>query len=251
MLREAFEPVAATERWWGVAIVGGGLLVRVVAGYMHALTLDAFSLIPTLAGVFVIAGGWSAFRWSWAPVAFLVFMIPLPTDLEHGLLDPLQRIATVMSTYTLQTLGLDAFNTGSQIVIGGTFRLNVEEACSGLRMATVFLALSVALSMIIKRPWWTKTIIVLSGIPIAIVANLIRIVVTALLFMMLGPDAEFPKHFFHGLAGLFMMPIALVIMYVEMLILDRIFLEESQPLPQVSGFGPAPVVRRPAPTRVH
>src|SRR5262249_37093100 len=161
MLREPFQPVSSSERWWGVAIVTGGLLLRVVAGYFHALTFDALSLIPTLIGVFVIAGGWSAFRWSWAPVAFLIFMYPLPSVLEHGLLDPLQKIATIMSTYTLQTLGLDAFNSGSQIIIGGTFRLNVEEACSGLRMATIFLALSVALAMIINRPWWTKAVIVL------------------------------------------------------------------------------------------
>jgi exosortase len=251
MLRQPFESVPASERWWGVMIVGGGLLMRVVAGHFHALTFDVVSFIPAVAGVFVIAGGWSAFRWAWAPVAFLVFMIPLTHDLEHRFLDPLQRIATLMSTYTLQTLGLDAFNTGSQIIIGGTFRLNVEEQCSGLRMATIFLALSVAMSMIINRPWWTKAIIVLSGIPIALIANVIRIVVTALLFRMLGPDAEFPKHFFHGLAGWFMMPIALAIMYFEMLILDRVFIEETQPLPQVAGFGPAPVVRRSTPTQVH
>jgi exosortase len=250
MLREPFQRVTTSERWWGVAIVGCGLLLRMIAGYFHALTLDAVSIIPTLAGVFVIAGGWSAFRWSWAPVAFLIFMIPLNADLEHRFLDPLQRIATLASTFTLQTLGLDAFNTGSQIIIGGTLRLNVEEACSGLRMATIFLALSVALSMIVNRPWWTKAVIVLSGIPIAIIANVIRIVVTALLFRMLGPDAEFPKHFFHGLAGWFMMPIALLIMYLEMLILDRLFIEDSQPLPQLSGFGPAPVVRRPTPTQI-
>src|SRR5262249_2177007 len=136
MLREPFQPVPTSERWWGVAIVAGGLLMRVIAGYVHALTFDAISFIPTLAGVFVIAGGWAAFRWSWAPVAFLIFMIPLTHEMEHRFLDPLQRIATLMSTFTLQTLGLDAFNTGSQIIIGGTFRLNVEEQCSGLRMAT-------------------------------------------------------------------------------------------------------------------
>src|SRR6476620_5410647 len=44
MLREPFEPVSSSERWWGVAIVGGGLLLRVTAGYFHALTIDAFSI---------------------------------------------------------------------------------------------------------------------------------------------------------------------------------------------------------------
>src|SRR5262245_61062204 len=79
MRREPFEEVDRSVRWWGVAIVTGGLLFRVVAGYFHSVTLDAVSLLPTLAGIFVIAGGWSALRWAGPPIAFLIFMYPLPT----------------------------------------------------------------------------------------------------------------------------------------------------------------------------
>ena len=250
MLRQPFRQVSTSERWWGIAIIGGGLLVRLFAAYFQAATLNAVSFIPTLSGVFVVAGGWSALRWSWAPVAFLVFMIPLPGVMEQHFLMPLQRIATVVSTFCLQTIGVDAFNNGSQIITGGNFKLNVAEQCSGLRMATIFLALSVAMSLIIDRPWWTKAVIIISGIPVAIAVNVIRIVMTAELFRILGQDSELAKHFFHDLAGWFMMPIALAIMYVELLIMDHLFVEEEKRPAPVTGFGPAPVIRRPTPTQL-
>ena len=69
-----------------------------------------------------------------------------------------------------------------------------------------------------------------------------------LLFKMLGPDSEVARNFFHGLAGWFMMPIALGFMYLELLILDRLFIEESVTAAPVTGFGPVPVVRRPTTT---
>ncbi len=250
MRREPFQPVPASVRWYGVAIMAVGFALRLVASYHHMNTPDMLSIIPVLFGVFVIAGGWPALRWSAAPLLFLVFMMPLPTAAERGLLNPLQHMATTMSTYTLQTMGMESYNEGNKILIGeSNFPLNVEEQCSGLRMATIFLALAVAMSMIIDRPWWHKAIIILSAIPIALLVNVIRIVITALLFLMLGQESEFAKTFFHDLAGWFMIPIALGLMYLEIQILDHAFVEESPMAPQASGFESKATVRRPIPTR--
>jgi exosortase len=250
MRREPFEPVANSVRWWGVAIMVAGMGVRLIASYHHMNTPDMLSNIPVMMGVFVVAGGWSALRWAGAPLAFLVFMLPLPTAAERGLLNPLQHVATTWSTYSLQTMGMDAFNEGNKILIGETnFPLNVEEQCSGLRMATIFLALSVAMSLIIERPWWHKAIIIMSAIPIALLVNVIRIVITALLFTLLGQESEFAKTFFHDLAGWFMIPIALGLMYLETQILDHALVDESELAPQTSGFDPKMAARRPAASR--
>jgi exosortase/archaeosortase family protein len=120
-------------------------------------------------------------------------------------------------------------------------------------MATILCALSFALVLIIDRPWWTKAVIILSGIPIALFVNVARIVATGIMYMVLGPGPESmnAEHLIHDVAGWLMPPVALAIMYCLMLILDRLFIEESRPLPQVTGFGPSPMVRRPAPTRVN
>ena len=254
MRHEPFQKVANSVRWWGVAIMSAGMALRLVGTYFQIHTFDNLSIIPVLMGAFVVVGGWPALRWSAAPLGFLVFMLPLPTELQRMVLVRMQHWAAVMSNYTLQTMGADSYLEGATsnlISIGDNIHLNVEEACSGLRMATIFIAMAVALTMILERPWWEKTLIIVSAIPIAVAVNVIRIVVTALLFMMLGQDSEFAKHFFHDLAGLFMMPIALGFMYVEMQILDHVFIEEeTRVIPHTTGFGPAPAARRQTPTRV-
>ncbi len=191
MRHEPFQRVTNSVRWWGIAIMSGGLAFRLFGSWFQIHTFDNLSIIPTLMGAFVIVGGWPALRWSAAPLGFLVFMLPLPTELQRVVLVRMQHWAAVMSNYVLQTMGTDSYlegATGNLISIGDTIHLNVEEACSGLRMATIFIAMAVALTMILDRPWWEKTIIIASAIPIAVAVNVIRIVVTALLFMVLGQD---------------------------------------------------------------
>jgi exosortase len=250
MRREPFQPVPNSARWAGIGIIAAALALRMFAAQYHIVTFDIVSIIPLLAGIFVVAGGWPSLRWAAAPLAFLLFMIPLPTKVERALFIPLQSVATKTSTYTLQTIGVpDTFNEGNSILIGDGIHLNVEEQCSGLRMGTIFLAMAVALTMITDGSWWEKAFIILSAIPIAVGVNVTRIVITAILYMMLGPESEIARHFFHDLAGWFMMPLALGLLYAEMQLLSHIFITEERVAPRTAGFGTAPTIRRPAATR--
>lgn len=214
---------APVERWIGVAIVGLGLGLRVVAAYFDVNILDRFSFIITLVGVSLVVGGKSMFRWSWLPIAFLGFMFPLPTVLENTLLMRLQSYASTLSTLSLQTLGVSASRMGNTISVDTLHEpLEVAEACSGLRMLTIFGAMSVALVMIIDRPWWDKVIILLSAVPIALASNVIRIVATALLYMAFGQDTPWLSKIIHDWAGFAMMPIGLGLLWIELAILSRL-----------------------------
>lgn len=237
MRQQPFEPASASARWGGVGLIVAGLTVRLFAARFTYITVDYLSMIPVLIGIFAMVGGWSALRWAWAPICFLIFMMPLPTFAEQRLLTPLQHVAAVMSNYTLQTLGIESFLSGNNITIDGNIPLNVAEACSGLRMSTIFLAMAVAMIMIMERPLWQNAIIIMSSVPIALITNMIRIVVTGLMFKILGPDSEFARTFFHDLAGWFMMPIALGFLYAEMVLLDHLVIEEGPTRPASMGFG--------------
>ena len=94
-----------------------GIGLHIAGGYYAYTWLDAFSLLPTLAGVVLTLGGQAAWRWAWPAVGFLIFMIPLPYRLEVSLAAPLQRIATVSSTFLLQTFGLPAVAEGNVILL--------------------------------------------------------------------------------------------------------------------------------------
>jgi exosortase len=248
--RQPFTPVPVSNRWAGVAIIAIGLAARTYGALIRNDGIELLSIMPVLFGIFIVAGGWSMMRWAAAPLAFSAFMMPLPDPIADRLLSPLQHVATVASTYVLQTLGVVSFYIGNKILIGDGFPLNVEEQCSGLRMCTIFLAMAVAMTMITERPWWQNVIVILSSIPIAVAVNLIRIVITALLYQLLGPDSELAKHFFHDLAGWFMMPLAFVFLYLEMQFLDHVLIEETSAAPVTIGFGKTPMIKRPAPTRI-
>ncbi len=221
---EPLTEVTTAERWAGVGIMVLGLSLRLVLTWFALVTPEMLTLLITLTGAFVLVGGWRALMWAWPAVAFLVFMFPLPDVLEREMLAPLQRFATIASTFCLQTLGLPAYREGNSIHLA-TQPLSVADECSGLRMLTIFLALSIAVTMITNRPIWERVVIVLSAIPIALAVNVARIVVTAICYE-LG-DPELAHKVFHDLAGLFMMPMALGLMYIELQILAHLVEEDE------------------------
>jgi exosortase len=221
---EPFTSVPARERWIGLLLLAIGLSARLFAAKYVMNPVDRISFIPSIFGVFMLVGGYRTIRWAWPALAFLVFMFPLPHALEVNVLNRLQRVATFSSTFVLQTLGVSAFRSGNLISIPGMNQpMNVAEGCSGLRMATIFGALAVAMVFVIERPWWDKFVILLSAIPIALIVNIVRITVTALLFMVAGPDNIAVQKICHDYAGLvIMMPLAMALLWLELQVLERL-----------------------------
>jgi exosortase len=141
---------------------------------------------------------------------------------ENALGPPLQSIATLVSTYLLKTLGFMAFSEGHVIQLIEA-RIGVVEACSGLSMLITFVALSTAAALVVRRPLLDRIGVVASSIPVALLANIARIIVTAILHDMVGGHAA--DTFYHDLAGWLMIPLALILYWVEIWILSQILIE--------------------------
>jgi exosortase len=232
---EPFGPVTIGARWAGVALIAGGVGLRCLATYYPSHVLEMDSFVPAVMGVFLLVGGWKTIRWAGPALAFLIFMFPLPGFLDTRLLGPLQKVATLSSTYLLQTMGIPSYSEGNRIVIGEV-ELGVVEACSGLRMLTIFAALAVAITLVTERPLWERVVIILSAVPIALASNIIRITVTALLYLTVGPDLV--ERVFHDLDGLFMVPLALGLLYIEFQILSNLVIDDTAAGPlQIGGAG--------------
>ena len=142
-------------------------------------------------------------------------------------------------------MGIAAFRQGNLISIPGT-ELNIADACSGLRMATIFGALAVAMVFLIERPWWDKFVILLSAIPIAIVRQYCPHHCTGLLYMAVGPENEFIKKICHDWAGLLiMMPLAMGLLWLELQVLERLTVPvetmQLRPVGGARGASPVPV----------
>ena len=197
--------------------------MRWISSYYSFVTFDNLSIVPTLAGVLWIVGGWRVFVWAGPAVGFLVFMVPWPMFMTRTILEPLQKFASVCSVFSLQTFGLDVYREGTVIILESE-RMNVVGACSGLRMATIFVALTVAVVLITSRPWWERVVILTSAVPIAIVVNVIRIIITGLCYQYQPEGSDLAGVIFHDIAGYVMMPIALGLLYLECVILANLFI---------------------------
>lgn len=196
--RDRFPAAAAGWAWAGLILIGLSIAVRMVGARLYIDAIDGWSIMLWVAGVIWLVGGWRVAIWGMPSVAFLWFMVPLPFSAERWLSLPLQRVATKLSCWALVSLGQPALAEGNTILIGD-FRLEVEQACSGLRIFVGVVALAFAYLIIVRRAWWEKALLLVSVIPIALIANSTRIVITALLNQYVSGEAA--QRFTHDVAG--------------------------------------------------
>jgi exosortase len=226
---KTFPGLSASSPWLAMGLLTASLALRHGGDLFFIAALDGWSIIPWTAALAAVVGGLPVLRWSWPAILFLVFMVPLPYSLENELSGPLQRIATLGSTAVLQFLGQPAFDEGNVILIGD-MPLEVAQACSGLRLFVFFVALAYALVVVLRRPWWENLLLIAATAPIAIVANMARIVVTGLLFRYLADERA--RHWIHAGAGWAMVLFAaalfaLLLWYVRRLVKEEQIMDMS------------------------
>ena len=203
--RDSYPGAAGRLAWPGLALIALGVAARMLGASAYVKAVDGWSIMLWVAGVVWLLGGWRGVWGSSPSIAFLWFLVPLPYRIELWARQPLQRVATVMSSWTLQLLGLPAVAEANTIVINDA-RLEVEDACSGLRIFVGIVALAFAYIIIVRRAWWEKALLLVSALPIALIANSTRIVATGLLQHYVSGEAA--HKFTHDIAGYVMIPLA-------------------------------------------
>jgi exosortase len=196
--RDRMPMVATGLAWPGLVLILVSVAMRFAGAWYYFDSLDGWSILLWVAGVVWFFLGRSFVWWSLPSIIFLLFMVRLPYRLELALSLPLQTIATQLSCWVLQMLGQPAIAEGHTIFLGA-HTLEVEQACSGLRIFIGIAALAFAYVVIVRRAWWEKAVLVLSVIPIALVANATRVVATGLLYQLVSGEAA--KKFSHDVAG--------------------------------------------------
>jgi exosortase len=212
--------------WSGYAVLLVALACRAGAGLLSFLPLDALSLVLCLTGLTMVTGGRPLLQRTWRSLAFLLFMIPLPYQVERMMGAELQSIATICSTFLLQTCALPAVSEGNHILIDDV-RLGVVEACSGLRMLMTFLAFCVGAVMLLDRHWLVKLLVLGSAVPIALATNVLRITATGLANVWLkdSPSKVDVLGFIHDFNGWMMMPVGLLFLMLELWIFKHLLIE--------------------------
>ena len=207
---------------WGAALLLFAGVIRVAAGMYYLLPLDGWTIPLTVAGAVWLLFGRAVLWWSLPAIVFLWFMVPIPYSAERWLSVPLQAVATHLSTAVLVFLGQPAIAEGNVILLGDQ-SLFVEEACSGMRIFVGIFALAFAFVLFSRWSWWQKVLVLVAALPVAIIANVIRIVATGLLSQWVSSEAG--HKFSHDLAGFVMIPLAAALFWLLLVYLDRLFPE--------------------------
>ena len=170
------------------------LLGRVTESFLF----QQIGVVFAIAGFVAAFGGLSLLRATAAPIAFLFFAVPPPFMLITILSWKFQEWSSVLGVSMLQLMNVPVFLTGNIIDLGD-YKLQVAEACSGLRYLFPFLSLGVMAAYMYRGRFWQRAVIVLSTIPITIFMNSFRIAATAAMVQAYGVEhAEGALHFFEG-----------------------------------------------------
>jgi exosortase len=146
--------------------------------------LQGVALILTLQAIALFLLGPRIFRHLFLPIALLVFSVTISEQIMNTVTFRLQLIASQGAWFVLSIFG-GIFNfivdlQGNTLTVAGN-KLNVAEACSGMRMVVAFYALAAAVSVLGCRHWWQRVALLLLAGPVAIFMNIIRVAVLGLL----------------------------------------------------------------------
>ncbi len=217
--RSEFPSGAARLDPYGLSLIAVSAGMKIFSEHYLRPWMDMWSLPIWIAGVVWLIGGMKILRWAAPVLGFLFFMAPLPGQLQTAAGYPLQVIAANGAGWTLQALGQPGFIAGTTILLGDHV-LDVEHACAGLRMFKGMFAVAFAWSLFC-RYHWPRFLFTMAIAPlIAILVNILRIVVTGLLFQWAGTESA--ETFAHDWAGVLMIPSGALIFFLVQSLADRL-----------------------------
>jgi exosortase len=186
--------------------------MTLLAGQLGAeLFLTRVSLIGVLAGAVLYLYGWEHLRVVWFPLAFLLLMIPLPAIIFNQVAFPLQLVASRFGEAVLRLFDVPVLREGNVITLANT-QLEVAEACSGIRSLISLLTLGVVYGYFTDKRFLVRLVIALSTIPVAIVANGLRVAGTGIAAYHYGEEAA--QGFFHEFSGWVVFVVSLAMVFV-------------------------------------
>lgn len=195
----------------GLLVVAGSLLTLIAGTLGAELFLTRISILGTLAGTILFTGGWAYLSALAFPLAFLLLMIPIPAIVFNQIAFPLQLFASQFGTAVMELCRVPVLREGNVIILADT-TLEVAEACSGIRSLVSLLTLGIVYGYFTDTRPWMRTVIAVSTIPIAIVANGLRVAGTGVLAHYYGREAA--DGFFHTFSGWLVFVVAFVMLFV-------------------------------------
>lgn len=231
--REDLLKAVPNPTMWGVPILLGAFVGFFYSAWWVRMAYpQALMIVPVLVGLVLLLGGWNVFRVVWFPVLFLTLAIPLPHRKYFELTTPLRILASQASAAILPFL-IPGLHTDAQAVVIDYMlpgqpagQLNVEEACSGMRLLMAFVTLGIAMAYLGDRPIWQRVVLVAACLPIALFCNIVRVTATG--YLSITGHRDLAQGTAHQLLGLAMLGLALALFSLLGYVLSNLFVDDRE-----------------------
>lgn len=214
------------RRGLGIAAILLGLIVGLLGNLVHIPDINTYGLIICTAGLVLVLFGTQRGLYLWVPLAYLVFMLPLPNFLYWPLSIKLQMISSEIGVGIISLFGVPVYLDGNIIDLG-VYKLQVAEACSGLRYLFPLASFGFLFAVLYKGPVWQKVALFVSAAPITVAMNCIRIGIIGLLVDRYG--IEQAEGFLHAFEGWVIFVACLLTLYLEAVLL-QLFVKDRRPI---------------------
>lgn len=198
--------------WWGLVPLALGALALLIGRLGVELMAMRVAFVLTLIGLTILQLGLPIFRVLAFPLCFLFLMVPLPQSLVNVIAFPLQLVAADLAVQTLQLFGMPVLREGNIIHMPNA-PLFVAEACSGLRSLMALGTLGVVFAYFFRKTWGERIVLIASTLPIAVLVNSFRVMLTAVLTYQYG--AGMAEGVIHQTEGFFTFALAFGLLLVE------------------------------------
>jgi exosortase len=222
IIRNRGLPMHSTRgsRTVGIALLVVALLIHLASMYALVTFVSGFMMLPVLAGCVLYLGGWPMLSRLWFPIAFLAFMVPLPDLTIADINFRLKMMAANVSTAIVNGIGIPTYLKGAEIYLGGGKHLTVEDACSGLRSLISLLAFATLFTYACKLRGYKRLALFVSAVPVAVAANIVRIVVLTIVANNGSVALATPGGWVHDMMGFVVFVIAFCFLFLMEELLD-------------------------------
>lgn len=203
--------VETKPRWAGLALLVPGLMILLVGVLGADLFLSRVSFLLVVAGLILLFFGMGILRQLGFAFFVLFLAIPLPTLILNQVTFPLQLFASSCASAMLSLVNVPVLRDGNVIQLA-SMQLEVAEACSGIRSLMSLFAVAVIFGFFFETTTWKRVVLALASIPIAVLANAIRIFGTGLCVQFWSPEKA--VGFFHEFSGWLIFLVSLLCLYI-------------------------------------
>jgi exosortase B len=199
----------AQPSWLGWALLAVGLALHLLGRSQSILMFEVSSILCVMAAIIVVKRGLAALRLLWFPFFFMLFMVPLPSELVAALTLPMKMAVSYVTEQLLFLAGYPIGRSGVVLQIG-QYQLLVADACAGLQTLLTLEALGLFYLNVVRHTSAVRNVaLAILIIPISFCANVVRVVTLTLVTYYYGDAAG--QGFLHGFAGMVLFLTALVL----------------------------------------